>query len=60
MAPDDATTIESVILSIGQHLQGDALLVDGYFNAKLAALEGNPHEEGIAAALEAAGLEYMS
>ena len=47
--PDDASTIENIVVAISQLPRGDVLLVAVYFNAELAASEGNCRREDIAA-----------
>ena len=53
-------TIERVIAAIIQHPHRDVLLVDGYFHADLAALEGNRHGEDIVAEIATVRLEEMT
>ena len=59
LSTDDALTIESVITALGEIPQGSELLVDGYFNAKLARPEGADKDDEIAAYLAVAGLKDM-
>ena len=49
-----------VLIFINHRPCGAALLVDGYFNADLAELEGHTQYEEIVVALSTAGLQDMS
>ena len=40
LAPENASTIEDVVVDISQRPQGSAVLVVGDFNTNLAATEG--------------------
>ena len=60
MAPDDASTIEDVVMAIIKLPQGGTLLVFGDFNANLVAPEGREWNEGIESALTEEVLEDMS
>ena len=60
MAPDNASTIDDVIVAISQRLRGGALLVAGDLNTNLTAPEERTQDEEIAEAISAAGLEDMS
>ena len=60
LSPENSLTIEDVVVTISQCPRGAALLVGGYFNTDLAVPEGKAWEEYIAAAMDAAGLEYLS
>ena len=58
-APDDSSTIESVVAALKERPRGSKLLVTGYFNANLTDPEGYRRGEDIAAALAKEGLEDM-
>ena len=60
MTPDDALTIEDVVVTTSKRPRGAALLVVGDFNTDLAAPEVREWDEGIAAALAEEILEVMS
>ena len=60
LAPDDAVTIERVVVAIIQRPHGGALMVAGNFNIELAAPEGISSREDIAASVATVGLEDMS
>ena len=60
MAPDDASTIEGVVVAIIKLPRGATLLVFGNFNTNLAALEVREWNEGVASALTEEVLEDMS
>ena len=60
LAPDNASTIDDVIVAISQRLRGGALLVAGDLNTNLTAPEERTQDEEIAEAIAAAGLEDMS
>ena len=60
LAPGYASTIEDVVVAIGNRPRGGNLLVVGDFKTDLAAPEGREQDEGIAADLEEEGLEDMS
>ena len=57
LAPDDASTIESIVSAIVQRPRGAALPVADGFNAELADPEENRREEEIAAAMATAALK---
>ena len=60
LAPDDTSTIESVVAALKERPRGAKLLVVGYFNVNLAEPEGGRRGEDISAAMATEGLEYMS
>ena len=60
LAPDDTSTIESVVSALKERPQGTELLVAGDFNVKLLEPEGDQRGEEIAAALATERLEDMS
>ena len=60
IAPDNASTIESVVASTSQKPCGEDLLVIGNFNADLESPEENARDEESAAALATTVLEDMS
>ena len=60
LAPDNASTIDDIIVAISQRLRGAALLVSGDINTNLTAPEGRTQDEDIAEAIAEAGLEDMS
>ena len=60
LAPNNTSTIESVIAMLKGWPQGAALLVVGYLNTTLTEPENNQMGTDIATALTAAGLEYMT
>ena len=60
IAPNNASTIEDIVVSIYRHPQGDELLMADDFNADLADPEGSAHVEDIAAELVSDGLEDIS
>ena len=51
IAPDNASTIEAFVADIGQWPHRADILVDGDFNANLAAPEGKACDKEISAAL---------
>ena len=59
LAPDDTSTIESVVAALKEQPRGAKLLVAGDFNAKLSETKGKQRREDIAAALPMEDLEYM-
>ena len=46
LAPDDTSTIESVVAALKERPRGAKLLVVGYFNVNLAEPEGGRREAG--------------
>ena len=60
LAPDDTSTIESVVSAIKESPMGAKLLVAGDFIANLAEPEGDRRGEYIAAAMVTEGLEDIS
>ena len=60
LAPDDTSTIESVVAALKERPMGAKLLVAGEFNANLAEPEGDWRGENIVAAMSTEGLEDMS
>ena len=60
IAPDDAQTIERVLMALGDQPAGTALVVAGDLNTNLGEVEGNRRGAEISAALTEAGLEDMS
>ena len=58
--PDNASTIESIIVAIGQRPHGSALLVASDFNVYLVVPEVNRCTDDITAAIATAGLEEIS
>ena len=60
LAPNDTSTIESVVAALKEHPMGAELLVARYFNANLVEPEGYRRGEDIAAAMATEGLEDMS
>ena len=60
LAPDENSTIEDVILAIGQRPRRGALLVAGNLNTNLAASEGRARDKVIAAAMATAGLDDVN
>ena len=60
IAPDNVLTTEAVVAAIIQQPCEADLLVDGDFNADLAATEGNACDKDITAALATVILEDMS
>ena len=60
LAPDNTSTIESVVSAFKEHPVGAELLVAGDFRANLAEPEGSRRGEDIAAAMAMEVLEYMS
>ena len=60
IAPNDASTIEDIIVSIRRRTQVTKLLVAGDFNLDLAEPEGTMRAEEITASLVDSGLEDMS
>ena len=60
LAPNDTSTIESVVAALKERPRGSEMLVAGDLNANLDHPEGYRREEEIAAALIEAGFEYMS
>ena len=46
LAPDDTSTIESVVVTLKERPWGAKLLVAGYFNVKLSDLEGGGNRDG--------------
>ena len=59
LAPDDTSTIDSVVARLKERPMGAELLVAGDFNANLAEPEGDQRGEDIAAAMATEGLEDM-
>ena len=59
LAPNETSTIESVIAALKKRPMGDELLVAGDFNANLLEPEGDRRGEYIAAAMATEGLEDM-
>ena len=59
LAPDDASTIYHVVVSISRQTHGAKLLVVGDFNAELDKPEGTTCMEEIAAVIATAGLKDM-
>ena len=59
LAPDNTSTIESVVTALKARPRGAELLVVGDFNVKLLELEDDQRGEEIAAALAAEGLKDM-
>ena len=60
LAPDNTSTIYSVVAALKERPRGAELLVSGDFNVKLLEPEVDRRVEDIAAALETEGLEDMS
>ena len=60
LAPDDTSTIDSVIAALKERPQGTKLLVAGDFNAKLLEPEGSCRGEEILATLALEVLEDIS
>ena len=60
LAPEETSTIESVVAALKERPRGAKLLVAGDFNVKLLEPEGNRRGEDIAAAMATEGLKYMS
>ena len=60
LAPDDTSTIESVVARLKECPRGAELLVTGDFNVNLAESEGDRRGEDIAAAMATEGLEDIS
>ena len=60
LAPDDTSTIESVVAALKECPMGAELLVAGDFNANLAELEGDRRGEDTARAMATEGLEDIS
>ena len=56
IAPDETSTIESVVSALKERPRGAKLLVPGDFNVKLSDTEDDRKGEDIAAALEKEGL----
>ena len=59
LAPDDTSTIESVVAALKERPQGTALIVAGDINTNLSDTENSGRGTEIAAALTEAGLEDM-
>ena len=59
LAPENTSTIESVIAELKERPRGTTLLVAGDLNIKLVDPEGYGREEDIGAALNTAGIEDM-
>ena len=59
LAPNDTSTIESVVAALKEQPQGTALIVVGDLNTTLTDPENDPRGTEIAAALTEAGLEDM-
>ena len=51
LGPDDALTVEDVVMAIGKGPWGGAVLMFGDINTNLAAPEGQERDEVIVAAL---------
>ena len=60
LAPNNNSTIESVVVALKESPRGTELLVAGDFNTNLVELEGDRRGEDIAAAMATEGLEDMS
>ena len=60
LAPDDTSTIESVVAELKEKPRGAKLLVAGKFNTKLSDTEGDWRGEEIAAMIASEGLKDMS
>ena len=58
--PDNALTIEVVVVAISQRPQGAALLVVSNFNTDLAAPEERARDEEISTAMATEGLKYFT
>ena len=56
IAPDETSTIESVVSALKERPRGAKLLLPGDFNVKLSDTEDDRKGEDIAAALEKEGL----
>ena len=56
LAPDDASTIESIVMTIGEFPRRANLLVLRYFNADLVVHEVPTRDRRVATALASAGL----
>ena len=60
LAPDDISTIESVVAALKERTRGTALLVEGDLNTTLTDPENSRRGTEIAAALTEAELEEMA
>ena len=60
LAPDNARTIERVVMALGDQPRGTALLVVGDFNTDLGDTASNGRGTEIAAALTEAGVKDMT
>ena len=60
LAPNDTSTIESVVTALKERPRGAELLVAGYFNTKILEPEGDRSGAEIAATLATEGLKDMS
>ena len=60
IAPDDARTIERVVMALGDQPRGTALVVAGDFNTYLGETVSNGRGTDIAVALTEAGVEDMT
>ena len=60
LAPDDTSTIESVVAVIKERPRGAKLLVAGDFNVNLVEPEGDHRGADITASMETERLEDMS
>ena len=59
IAPEDTETMERVVEEIQKKPRGAELMVAGYFNADIAAPEGDRRAEDIATDIATAGLDNM-
>ena len=57
LSPNDASTIECVLVAVGKLPRWSELLVAGNFNADLTSPEGEERDKEVSADLTAAGLE---
>ena len=60
LAPDDARTIDRVVIALGDQLRGTALVVAEDFNTDLGETASDRRGTEIAAALTEAGVEDMT
>ena len=60
LAPDDTSTVESVVSALKKRPRGTALLVAGDLNTKLSDPENDERGTEIVAALTEAGIEDMA
>ena len=60
LAPDDAWTIERLVMALGDQPRGTALLVAGDLNTDLGATENDRRGSEIATAMTEAGVEDMT